>query len=59
MTKRPLLLLLGLQETQSTINKNIQQRFSTDLIAANFDVSEVKAVDFLFIKCKEYKERGE
>ncbi|QQX76960.1 MULTISPECIES: hypothetical protein [Aequorivita] len=84
MTKRLLLLLLGPQETQSTIIKNIQQRFSTDFIAANFDVSEYRAVDslfyaqeikrekdllnpenemqlieFLFIKSKEYKERGE
>jgi hypothetical protein len=35
-------------EDQSTISNNIQQRFSKDFIKANFDISEDKAVDFLF-----------
>lgn len=36
------------QEDMSTISNNIQQRFSKDFIAANFDIPEDKAVDFLF-----------
>ncbi len=35
-------------ENQSTISNNIQQRFSTEFIKANFDIPEDKAVDFLF-----------
>jgi hypothetical protein len=30
------------------VSNNIQQRFSKDFIAANFDIPEDKAVDFLF-----------
>ncbi|WP_417788553.1 hypothetical protein, partial [Stutzerimonas xanthomarina] len=40
--------LVEKQETQSAISNNIQQRFSKDFIAANFDIPENKAVDFLF-----------
>lgn len=36
------------QENQSLLSNNIQQRFSKDFIAANFDIPEDKAVDFLF-----------
>ncbi|MCB0464913.1 MAG: hypothetical protein KDC78_04445, partial [Aequorivita sp.] len=36
------------QESQSLLSNNIQQRFSKDFIAANFDIPEDKAVDFLF-----------
>ncbi|MBK5212877.1 MAG: carboxypeptidase-like regulatory domain-containing protein [Flavobacteriaceae bacterium] len=36
------------QDTQNTISNNIQQRFSTEFIKANFDIPEDKAVDFLF-----------
>ncbi|WP_410004496.1 carboxypeptidase-like regulatory domain-containing protein [Aequorivita nionensis] len=36
------------QEKQSLVSNNIQQRFSKDFIAANFDIPEDKAVDFLF-----------
>ncbi|MDN3724555.1 carboxypeptidase-like regulatory domain-containing protein [Aequorivita sp. SDUM287046] len=36
------------QERQSLLSNNIQQRFSKDFIAANFNIPEDKAVDFLF-----------
>ena len=36
------------QENQNLLSNNIQQRFSKDFIAANFDIPEDKAVDFLF-----------
>ncbi|MEM0518515.1 carboxypeptidase-like regulatory domain-containing protein [Aequorivita flava] len=36
------------QDDQNTISNNIQQRFSKDFIAANFNIAEEKAVDFLF-----------
>ncbi len=35
-------------QKQALISNNIQQRFSKDFIAANFDIPEDKAVDFLF-----------
>lgn len=37
-----------IQDDQSTISNNIQQRFSKDFIALNFDIAEENAVDFLF-----------
>ncbi len=36
------------QDDLNTVSNNIQQRFSTGFIAANFDIPENKAVDFLF-----------
>ena len=35
-------------EDKIMVSNNIQQRFSRDFIAANFDIPEDKAVDFLF-----------
>ncbi len=36
------------ERNQALVSNNIQQRFSKDFIAANFDIPEDKAVDFLF-----------
>ncbi len=36
------------ERNQALVSNNIQQRFSKDFIADNFDIAENKAVDFLF-----------